>query len=105
MEVGSFFCPNIPFLVPYFQFYVDQKKKTCGLQWLSEMETGYKGVSTLQEVDKSVDELDSVVSYVTVMVIIRNMLKLDYMMQVNCIHVSECSFCFYALHFAAFPSF
>ena len=53
------------------------------------METEYKGVSTLQEVDKSVDELDSVVSYVTVMVIIRNMLKLDYMMQVNCVHVSE----------------
>ena len=69
------------------------------------METGYKGVSTLQEVDKSVDELDSVVSYVTVMVVIRNMLKLDYMMQVNCIHVSECSFCFYALHFAVAPSF
>ncbi|XP_039831744.1 uncharacterized protein LOC120692494 isoform X3 [Panicum virgatum] len=40
-----------------------------------------EGVSTLQEVDKSVDGLDSVVSYVTVMVIIRNMLKLDYMMQ------------------------
>jgi hypothetical protein len=26
MEVGSF-CPNIPFLVPYFQCSVDQKKK------------------------------------------------------------------------------
>ncbi|KAG2543035.1 uncharacterized protein LOC120692494 isoform X2 [Panicum virgatum] len=35
----------------------------------------------MEEVDKSVDGLDSVVSYVTVMVIIRNMLKLDYMMQ------------------------
>jgi len=69
------------------------------------METGFQGVSALQEEDKSVDELDSDVSYVTVMVIIRNMLKLDYMMQVNCVHVSECSFCFYALHFAAFPSF
>jgi len=52
------------------------------------METGFQGVSALQE-DKSVDELDSDVSYVTVMVIIRNMLKLDYMMQVNCVHVSE----------------
>ncbi|KAG2533934.1 uncharacterized protein LOC120691606 isoform X1 [Panicum virgatum] len=40
-----------------------------------------EGVSALQEEDKSVDELDSDVSYVTVMVIIRNMLKLDYMMQ------------------------
>ncbi|XP_025793360.1 uncharacterized protein LOC112874319 isoform X2 [Panicum hallii] len=35
----------------------------------------------MEEEDKSVDELDSDVSYVTVMVIIRNMLKLDYMMQ------------------------
>ena len=53
------------------------------------METGFQGVSALQEEDKSVDELDSHVSYVTVMVIIRNMLKLDYMMQVNCVHVLE----------------
>ncbi|KAG2533935.1 hypothetical protein PVAP13_9NG020604 [Panicum virgatum] len=37
--------------------------------------------SCMMEEDKSVDELDSDVSYVTVMVIIRNMLKLDYMMQ------------------------
>ena len=94
MEVGSF-CPNIPFLVPYFQCSVDQKeKKSCGLQWFSEMETGFQGVSALQEEDKSVDELDSDVSYVTVMVIIRNMLKLDYMMQVNCVHVSEWYFAF-----------
>jgi hypothetical protein len=45
----------------------------------------------LQE-DKSADQLDSDVLLVTVMVIVRNMLKLDYTMQVNCFHVSEGSF-------------
>lgn len=46
------------------------------------METGWQGVST-QEEDKSADQLDTDVSFVTVMVMVRNMLKLDYMMQVN----------------------
>ncbi|KAK8443704.1 hypothetical protein SEVIR_9G016900v4 [Setaria viridis] len=40
-----------------------------------------EGVSTPQEEDKNTDQLDSDVSFVTVMVIVRNMLKLDYMMQ------------------------
>ncbi|CAL4937020.1 unnamed protein product [Urochloa decumbens] len=40
-----------------------------------------EGVSTLQEEDKSEDQLDSDVSFVTVMVMVRNMLKLDYTMQ------------------------
>ncbi|CAM0146614.1 unnamed protein product [Urochloa decumbens] len=40
-----------------------------------------EGVSTLQEEDKSEDQLDSDVSFVTVMVMVRNMLKLDYAMQ------------------------
>ncbi|XP_066364554.1 uncharacterized protein [Miscanthus floridulus] len=39
-----------------------------------------EGVST-QEEDKSADQLDTDVSFVTVMVMVRNMLKLDYMMQ------------------------
>lgn len=39
-----------------------------------------EGVST-QEEDKSADQLDTDVSLVTVMVMVRNMLKLDYMMQ------------------------
>ncbi|OEL19543.1 hypothetical protein BAE44_0019438, partial [Dichanthelium oligosanthes] len=41
---------------------------------------------------KSADQLDSDVSPIAVMVIVRNMLKLDYKMQVNCVHMSECSF-------------
>ncbi|CAN6286216.1 unnamed protein product [Urochloa humidicola] len=40
-----------------------------------------EGVSTLQEEDKSADQLDSDVSFVTVMVMVLNMLKLDYTMQ------------------------
>ncbi|RCV40015.1 hypothetical protein SETIT_9G017200v2 [Setaria italica] len=40
-----------------------------------------QGVSTPQEEDKNTDQLDSDVSFVTVMVIVRNMLKLDYTMQ------------------------
>ncbi|KAF8757471.1 hypothetical protein HU200_010995 [Digitaria exilis] len=40
-----------------------------------------QGVSTLQEGDKNVEQLDSDVSLVTVMIIVRNMLKLDYTMQ------------------------
>ncbi|CAN6297099.1 unnamed protein product [Urochloa humidicola] len=39
-----------------------------------------EGVSTLQE-DNSVDQLDNDVSFVTVMVMVCNMLKLDYTMQ------------------------
>jgi hypothetical protein len=45
---------------------------------------------TPQEEDKNADQLDSDVSFVTVMVIVRNMLKLDYAMQVTRAHVSEC---------------
>ena len=52
------------------------------------METG---VLLLQE-DKNADQLDSDVLLITVMVVVRNMLKLDYTMQVNCAHVSESSF-------------
>ncbi|XP_066366149.1 uncharacterized protein [Miscanthus floridulus] len=43
-----------------------------------------EGVSTQEEdksADKSADQLDTDVSFVTVMVMVRNMLKLDYMMQ------------------------
>ncbi|CAL4928328.1 unnamed protein product [Urochloa decumbens] len=40
-----------------------------------------EGVSTVQEDDKSADQLDSDVSFVSVMVMVRNMLKLDYTMQ------------------------